>query len=142
MHVYTVGYGGRKPADFLTLLQSAGVVTVADVRLRPDRASLGCYTLTRKPDTGIVALLGSVGIGYISLPELGNLYLDRDDSLTRYARFFERSADLLVDRLLSVPGPIALLCAEKKVAECHRRTIADYLATLGHPITHLDGGEV
>jgi hypothetical protein len=62
---------------------------VADVRLRPDRASLGYYKLTANPDTGIEKLLAEAGIGYASLPELGNLFLGFADSLDRYAAFFD-----------------------------------------------------
>lgn len=137
MTVYTVGYGGRPPAEFVRLLTDAGVRTVADVRLRPDRSSLGCYKYTGKPDTGIERLLAGAGIGYASLPELGNLFLGFADSLERYAAFFERSADLLVGRLLELPGPFCLLCAEKRVDECHRKAIADYLARHGHEPQHL-----
>jgi uncharacterized protein (DUF488 family) len=137
MTFYTIGYGGRPPAEFVRLLTEAGVRTVADVRLRPDRSSMGSYKYTGKPDTGIVKLLADAGIGYASLPELGNLFLGFDDSLTRYAAFFERTADLLVGRLLELPGPFCLLCAEKRVDECHRKVIADYLERQGWVGTHL-----
>jgi uncharacterized protein (DUF488 family) len=137
MTFYTIGYGGRPPAEFVKLLTEAGVRTVADVRLRPDRSSLGSYKFTGKPDTGIEKLLADVGTGYASLPELGNLFLGFDDSLARYAAFFERTADLLVPRLLELPGPVCLLCAEKKVDECHRKAIADYLTAQGHEARHL-----
>ena len=137
MTVFTVGYGGRMPAEFTRLLREAGVRTVADVRLRPDRSSMGSYKYTGKPDTGIEKLLREAGVGYASLPELGNLFLGFDDSLARYAAFFDRSADLLVGRLLELPQPFALLCSEKRVEECHRKTIADYLAKLGSEVKHL-----
>jgi uncharacterized protein (DUF488 family) len=137
MTFYTIGYGGRPPAEFVRLLTGAGVRTVADVRLRPDRSSLGSYRYTGKPDTGIEKLLADAGIGYASLPELGNLFLGFDDSLPRYAEFFERTADLLVGRLLELPQPFCLLCAEKRVNECHRKAIANYLVTRGHEARHL-----
>lgn len=137
MTFHTIGYGGRPPTEFIRLLTEAGVRTVADVRLRPDRSSMGSYKFTGKPYTGIEKLLADAGIGYASLPELGNLFLGFDDSLTRYAAFFERAADLLVGRLLELPQPFCLLCAEKKVDECHRRAIADYLAARGHEARHL-----
>ena len=130
-------FGLRPPAEFVRLLTEAGVRTVADVRLRPDRSSMGSYRYTGRPATGIEKLLADAGVGYTSLPELGNLFLGFDDSLARYAEFFERSADLLVGRLLGLPGPVCLLCAEKRVDECHRKAIADYLAAQGHEVQHL-----
>lgn len=126
---FTIGYGGRKPDAFVTLLAARGIKTVVDVRLRPDRASMGSYVKAREPDKGIAGLLAKGGIGYLSLPELGNLFLGYDDWPTRYADFLERTGPLLFDRLTpEVPAPVCLMCAEKAVAECHRRHIADYLA--------------
>jgi uncharacterized protein (DUF488 family) len=137
MTFYTVGYGGRTPTEFVRLLTEAGVRTVADVRLRPDRSSMGSYRYTGKPATGIEKLLADAGIDYASLPELGNLFLGYSDSLTRYATFFERTADLLVPRLLELPAPFCLLCAEKRVDECHRQEIAAFLSRQGHEPVHL-----
>ena len=138
MTFFTIGYGGRRPEEFVQLLREAGVRTVADVRLRPDRSSMGSYKYTGKPDTGIEKLLADAGIGYNSLPELGNVFLGFDDSLPRYTAFFVRVADLLVPRLLDLPQPFCLLCAEKKLADCHRKPIADYLVALGHDATHIE----
>ena len=133
----TIGYGGRPPAEFVRLLTEAGVRTVADVRLRPDRSSMGSYKFTGKPTTGIEKLLADAGIGYASLPELGNLFLGYEDSLERYGTFFERAGDLLLDRLRTLPGPVCLLCAEKDIDRCHRKTIAERLAGNGSTVRHL-----
>jgi uncharacterized protein (DUF488 family) len=136
---FTIGYGGRKPDEFVQLLAGHGVRTVIDVRLRPDRASLGYYTKAKEPDKGIAGLLGRSGIGYVSLPELGNLFLGYDDWQTRYGDFLDRAGPLLFDRIGDVPGPVCLLCAEKRVAECHRRHIAEYLArTRGWAFNHIE----
>jgi uncharacterized protein (DUF488 family) len=137
---FTIGYGGRKPDDFVKLLAESGVRTVIDVRLRPDRASMGSYAKAREPDRGIAGLLAKAGIGYVSLPELGNLFLDYDDSLVRYGNFLERAGPVLFDRLTAdVPGPVCLLCAEKRVADCHRRQIAEHLERArGWRFTHIE----
>jgi uncharacterized protein (DUF488 family) len=139
MKVFTIGYGGRKPDDFGRLLTDAGVRTVVDVRLRPDRATMGVYAKAKTPDKGIEHLLSSHRIGYRSFPELGNIFLDYDDWATRYAQLIRRAGDLLVTRLENLEGPLCLLCAERRVADCHRRQLAEFLASQGHEIKHLDG---
>jgi uncharacterized protein (DUF488 family) len=137
---FTIGYGGRRPDAFVSLLAANGVRTIVDVRLRPDKASVGSYAKARESDKGIAGLLGRAGIGYLSLPELGNLFLDYPDWPTRYADFLGRVGPLLFDRLTpEVHAPICLLCAEKKVTECHRRHVADYLAReRGWVFTHIE----
>lgn len=137
---FTIGYGGRKPADFVQQLTANGVRTVVDVRLRPDRASMGSYVKARDPDKGLAGLLASAGIAYVSLPELGNLFLDYDDWPDRYTVFLDRAGPLLFDRLTAaIPGPVCLLCAEKHVAGCHRQHIAEYLTReKGWAFTHIE----
>jgi uncharacterized protein (DUF488 family) len=137
MHFFTIGYGGRAPTDFLSLLTSAGVKTLVDVRLRPDRASMGSYAKAKTPDKGIEALLATAGIGYVSLPELGNVFLGDPDWPRLYAELIARAGDLLTRRLAGIPEPFCLMCAEKRVEECHRKIIAEFLAKDGKDATHL-----
>jgi hypothetical protein len=100
---------------------------------------MGAFARAKESDKGIAGLLARAGVGYVSLPELGNLFLDYDDWPTRYADFLERAGPLLFDRIAGVPGPVCLLCAEKKLADCHRRHVAEYLArTRGWTFTHLE----
>lgn len=136
---FTIGYGGRAPAELLALLASSQVKTVVDVRIRPDKAAMGSFAKAKDADKGIAGLLARGGIGYVSLPELGNLFLDYDDWPERYGKFLDAAGPLLFDRLAGAPGPICLLCAEKKVSECHRRHIAAYLErTAGWRFQHLE----
>lgn len=137
MRGYTVGYGGRQPQAFVTLLQQQHLATVVDVRLRPDRASMGSYARARSADKGIQGLLAGGGMAYVSLPELGNLFLECDDWPQRYARLFAATGDLLIERLLSIPAPWCLLCAERQVTSCHRQYIAAYLEQQGWEMIHL-----
>jgi uncharacterized protein (DUF488 family) len=134
MRLFTIGYGGRDPADFLQLLQTHQVPLVVDVRLRPDRASMGAYTLARTPDKGIQALLARAGIAYCSLVELGNLFLGYPDYARPYQRLLDLAGDLLLERLLAQPEPVCLMCAEKDPAQCHRRLIALALRSRGHTV--------
>ncbi|QJW96328.1 DUF488 domain-containing protein [Frigoriglobus tundricola] len=136
---FTIGYGGRKPDEFARLLTDRGVKTLVDVRLRPDRASVGTYAKAKEPDKGIAGLLAKAGVGYASLPELGNLFLDYGDWPERYEKFLALAAPVLFDRLEAITGPVCLMCAEKKVCECHRRHIAVHLEkTKGWTFTHIE----
>jgi uncharacterized protein (DUF488 family) len=136
---FTIGYGGRKPDDFTKLLNAHGVKTLVDVRLRPDRANLGVYAKAKDADKGIAGLLAKAGVGYVSLPELGNLFMGYDDWPERYENFLALAGPLLFDRLEGIAGPVCLMCAEKKLCECHRRHIARHLEkTKGWTFTHIE----
>ena len=84
-------------------------------------------------------VLDQAGIGYRSLVELGNLFLDLPDWQDRYRSLLEKAGELLVARLDVVPQPLCLLCSEKRVVECHRRHIAEFLATTrGAELHHIE----
>lgn len=138
MKCFTIGYGGRRPDDFVALLQKHGVVTVVDVRLRPDRASMGIYTQAKSSEKGIQGLLAKSGIQYISLLELGNMFRDMEDWRQRYQRLIEHAGDVLTERLWSALSPFCLMCAEQKVQDCHRLVIAEYLEGKGWEVEHIE----
>ena len=139
MKFYTIGYGGRNPQDFIHRLQQHGIRAIVDVRLRPDRSSMGSYARAKTSDKGIEGLLTSAGIAYCSFIELGNIFIGQEDWQDRYSRLIEQSGDLLVERLDVVPTPYCLMCAEKRVEECHRRQIADCLVQRkGYIVEHIE----
>jgi uncharacterized protein (DUF488 family) len=138
MKQFTIGYGGRKPHDFTAILLEHRIRSIVDVRLRPDRASMGIYSKAKDPGKGIAGLLAASGIEYFSLPELGNVFLEQDDWPDRYQQLVDRAGDLLMSRLDGIPEPYCLLCAERRVDECHRRIIAEFLTARGCRFEHLE----
>ena len=139
MTFYTIGYGGRRPEELLELLTRHAIRSVADVRIRPDRSSMGTFSRARTPEKGIERLLATAGIAYHPILELGNLFLERDDWREPYRKLLHKSGELLVARLDTLPAPFCLLCAEKRVADCHRLIIAEYLvATRGWDAKHIE----
>jgi uncharacterized protein (DUF488 family) len=137
---FTVGYGGRSPTGLVELLRTHGVRAVVDVRLRPDRASMGSFSLAKDPAKGIAGLIAGAGMRYESLVELGNLFIGCDDWKERYRRIAERAGDILVERLLAMglEEPAALLCAEKRDADCHRQFLAAHLRRIGHEVEPIE----
>ena len=125
--VFTIGYGGRTKEDFIGLLRANEIRTVVDIRLRPDRASMGIWVRAKKPDKGIEKWLTEFGIIYRSLIELGNVFFEFPDWQERYQQLLASSGELLTERLAGLDEPICLMCAEKRVEECHRRLVAEYL---------------
>ena len=138
MTLFTIGYGGRNPDELVNLLVASGVRTVADVRLRPDRAAMGVYAKAKTPDKGIEKIFTAAGISYHSLPELGNMFMDYEDWRERYRKLLDRAGELIVARLEALPGPVCLLCAEKRVSECHRDAIAQFMASRGWQVAHIE----
>ena len=135
--LYTIGYGGRRPTEFVEALRASGVRTVVDVRLRPDRAHLGTFVKANSPAKGIERVLNAAGIQYRALPELGNVFREFPAWESLYSELIKRAGDLLTTRVHALEDPLCLLCAERDVQRCHRRQIADYLAGMGYTVEHI-----
>ena len=145
--VYTIGHGSRPIAEFIGLLQGAGVDCVVDVRAHPGSR--------RHPQFGREALensLAQAGIRYVwEGKALGGrrraVKGSRHTALTSGA--FRAYADHMMTveyragltRLveLSLDARTAILCAERLPWECHRNLISDSLVARGNAVMHLIG---
>ncbi len=100
---------------------------------------MGAFVKARTADKGIEKLLSERGIAYRSILELGNMFRDLDDWRGPYRELFDRAGALLVGRLAELPEHFCLLCAEKRVSDCHRLVIADFLVeTRGWTVEHIE----
>ncbi len=50
--LYTIGYGGRHPRHFVTLLTQHSIALICDVRAEPRRAYRGIYTFNPEKSRG------------------------------------------------------------------------------------------
>jgi uncharacterized protein (DUF488 family) len=105
--VLTIGYGGKKPADFFAELEALRPDVVVDVRENPFRAFLGVYT-----KRGLEKRLGE---RYVWVRELGNstrelppTLVDEEEGLRKLRALMEKH------------NRVVLLCAEKDEKQCHR----------------------
>ena len=125
MRIFTIGYGGRNPKDFVELLKQNDIKVLIDVRLRPDHASMGAYVKAKSPDKGIQRLL-SEEIEYVSIIELGNIFIEYEDWRERYRQLLNNSGILLTERLMQIKTTFCLMCAEKSADNCHRQLIENF----------------
>ena len=147
MKCYTIGYGGRKPNDFISLLQQHDVHLVIDVRIEPTRASMGSYVKAKEPSKGIEGLLGKHGITYLHIQELGNPYRENEKWQEPFEKHLIDNGNKLLSQLVKINEPFCLLCAERRVEKdglinCHRKVIADYLVSMtdlgSYEFTHIE----
>jgi uncharacterized protein (DUF488 family) len=145
--VWTIGHSTRPVAEFVQLLETAGVTMVIDVRsIRRSR------TNPQYNEESLPRSLAAFGIDYTPIAELGgrrprqksvapqvNGYW-HNRSFHNYADFaMSAEFDAGLRRLmkLSQDESCALMCAEAVWWRCHRRIIADYLLLHGRAVLHL-----
>ena len=142
--IWTVGHSTRPLAEFLAVLAAHRVELVVDVRRFPGSRRL--------PQYAAAALEGSLAthhIGYRWLPTLGGRRRPDPDSPNlgwRHPAFrayadhvaTEEFAAGLFELLMAAQGlRTTIMCAEVLWWRCHRRIIADVLASLDVPVVHV-----
>ena len=142
--IWTVGHSNRPLDEFLAALAAHDVELVADVRRFPGSRRLPQYAAP-----ALDASLAAAGVAYRWLPALGGRRRPDPDSpndgwrhpaFRAYADYVatEAFAEGLFELLMTAQGlRTAVMCAEVLWWRCHRRIIADVLASLGVPVVHI-----
>jgi uncharacterized protein (DUF488 family) len=142
VRVFTIGHGTRPAAELVTCLQTAGCVTLVDVRRFPGSRRNPQFNREALADT-----LSAAGIRYLHLPELGGRRTGepgeerfRCIATAAFRSYAARMArpewQQALEEALAEPAP-CFLCAETPWWRCHRRFIAELLAARGHEVLHL-----
>jgi uncharacterized protein (DUF488 family) len=137
--LYTIGYGGRHPQDFVAILTQANIELVCDVRAEPRRAYRGIYTFNPEKGSGpLPRLLAQAGIAYEWFPELGNPER-QDPEIHAFQQLMAQEAECRLQCLRTCMQTLCacLLCAEQDAQRCHRRIITAYLTAYGYSVQHL-----
>jgi uncharacterized protein (DUF488 family) len=144
--ILAIGHSTRLLEEFVDLLRSCNVTTLADIRTIPRSR--------RNPQFAQEALVRSLpaaGIGYVHLARLGGLRHARKGSSNgawRNASFRgyadhmqtgEFEEGLVELRTLARDGPVAVMCAEAVPWRCHRSLLADALFARGVVVEHIVG---
>lgn len=143
--VYTAGHGNRPIAEFIGLLQAAGVRTLVDVRAFPAsrrhphfaRAALEASL----PEAGIRYLWEGQALGGRRKPAADSPHVAlRHPAFRAYAdhmttEAFREGIARLTGRENAAPA--AIMCAERLPWQCHRFLISDYLVAQGIEVIHL-----
>jgi uncharacterized protein (DUF488 family) len=145
--LYTVGHSDRSIEEFISILQSARIESVIDVRRLP-----GSRKHPQFDEDALGASLDAVGIRFDRIPELtGRRPVSKDVPFEVNAFWQNRSFHNYADHALTVEfgsgldelislgkdARTTVMCSEAVWWRCHRRIIADHLIARGLPVFHL-----
>ena len=123
MAIFTIGYGGRRFADFVSLLQQHNIALVVDIRRFP-RSTVPEYNKesleTESPP---------FGISYISMSDTLGGFRKGGYSKHMELELYNHGISTLLE--LAKEQNMVLMCKEHSDAGCHRRYIVETLANKG-----------
>ena len=135
MKLYTIGFMQKSAQQFFKLLQTNGVQCLVDIRLHPDGQLAG---FTKKEDLRYF-LKELIGCDYRHLPNLAPTDeilkgYRADKNWARYETAFlalldQRGVPEILDRTLFEEKVCCLLCSEPTANQCHRRLVAERIAS-------------
>jgi uncharacterized protein (DUF488 family) len=136
MKLYTIGFTQKRAEQFFELLRQNGVQRLVDIRLRPGGQLSG---FAKQEDLPYFLERLADHCQYVHLPELAPTQEILDDYRSgsdweRYAKRFEalmdeRNIPATLDRADFETNSSCLLCSEAKPEHCHRRLVAERIAS-------------
>jgi uncharacterized protein (DUF488 family) len=144
MKIFTIGFTQKSAQHFFSTLKGASIRTVVDVRLN-NRSQLAGFSKAQD----LAYFLKEIGgieyrhhIEMAPTQELLDRYKKQDKDWSSYeSDFLKLIEDRQIDRGIMATDfdRACLLCSEHEPRHCHRRLVAEYLASKWSPatITHL-----
>ena len=144
--LFTVGHSTRTFDEFVELVRSHNVQTIADVRLIPKSRRYPHFA-----DANLAIELPKCGIGYAPFRSLGGRRKAvknsvntawRNESFRGYADYMSTEAfRSALDELMKLASqqPTAVMCAEAVPWRCHRSLIGDALLIRGWTVLDIMG---
>lgn len=144
--IYTIGHSTRSLEEFLSMLHSFHIKTVADVRRFPSSRKFPQYN-----QDNLKLALKDAGINYIHLIDLGGRRKAKKDSKNTiwknvsfrgYADYmetedFENAVQELEE--IAMQDTTVYMCSEAVWWRCHRSMVSDYLKAKGWEVLHIMG---
>lgn len=142
--IYTIGHSTHSITQFIEMLHSFAIKTLADIRRFP-----GSNKYPQFNKDNLEEALKQNGICYIHLEDLGgrrkvqansknNKW--RNDSFRGYADYMETPAfENAVTKLeiIAMKQTTAYMCSEAVWWRCHRSMVSDYLKAKGWKVMHI-----
>ncbi len=145
-NIWTIGHSTRSIEEFIEILKSFDITTLADVRSLPGSKRFPHFN---KEELKISLELNA--INYIHILSLGGRRKTnkgskniswRNKSFRGYADYmetqeFKKGIDEVLE--IALKSKTAIMCAEAYWRKCHRSMISDYLKSLGINVFHISG---
>lgn len=128
--LFTIGHSTQALEAFIALCRGAGIDLIADVRRFPVSRRNPQYTRER-----LEGSLAEHDVAYEWLGDMLGGYRDGGYEAWMTSPEFARGLDEL--ERLAQERTVAFMCAEGLPWKCHRRFVADAIASRGHRVAHV-----
>jgi uncharacterized protein (DUF488 family) len=135
IQLYTIGFTQKSAQDFFGLLAANQIQVLVDIRLKPN-SQLGGFAKQRDLPYFLQSLINCDYVHNLDMAPTADLLGDyrHDGDWGHYERGFtrllnERALITTLDRHWWESHRTCLLCSEHEPDFCHRRLVAEYLAS-------------